>query len=101
MNFIAAVQTLVDGVVELVIVGGWPAILHGSSRLTNDLDLCFSREAGNLRSLARALAPFHPRLRDVPRDLPFTWDDATLRNGTVFTLATDLGPSTCWPKSPG
>ena len=54
MNFIAAVQTLVDGVVELVIVGGWPAILHGSSRLTNGLDLCFSRKAGNLRSLARA-----------------------------------------------
>src|SRR5262249_49509596 len=31
-------------------------------------------------------------LRDLPANLPFVWDTATLRNGTVFTLATDLGP---------
>lgn len=91
MNFIAAVQTLVDQGVDFVIIGGWSAILHGSSYITSDLDLCYSRQPDNLKRLAKALAPFHARLRDMPRNLPFIWDEATLRNGTIFTLSTDLG----------
>jgi hypothetical protein len=91
MNFIRAVQTLVDAGVEFVIIGGWSAILNGSSYVTNDLDICYSRQRENLKRLSAALAPYRPRLRDLPPDLPFIWDDQTLVNGTVFTLATDLG----------
>ena len=91
MNFIAAVQALVDGGVDFVIIGGWSAILHGSSYLTNDLDICYSRQPDNLRRLASALAAFHPRLRDLPMDLPFVCDEATLRNATLLTLSTDVG----------
>jgi hypothetical protein len=91
MNFDAAVQSLADAGVVFVIIGGWAAILHGSVHTTGDLDICFSRERENLKRLAKALAPYHPRLRDFPPDLPFIWDDTTLRNGTVFTLSTDLG----------
>ena len=40
---------------------------------------------------ARALTPFRPWLRGAPRDLPFTLDARTLRNGLDFTLATDVG----------
>ena len=32
-----------------------------------------------------------PGLRHLPPDLPFVRDETTLRNGSVFTLATDLG----------
>ena len=91
MNFIKAVQALADGEVEFVIIGGWSAILHGSAYSTNDLDICYSRRPQNLERLAEVLSPFHPRLRDLPRELPFVWDKSTLRNGTVFTLMTDLG----------
>jgi predicted nucleotidyltransferase len=91
MNVEAAVQAFVDAGVEFVIIGGWSAILNGSAYSTNDLDICFARNAENLRRLAQALAPHHPRLRDLPKGLPFVWDQATLRNGTVFTLETDLG----------
>jgi hypothetical protein len=91
MNYIRAVQALVDAEVDFVIIGGWSAVLHGSAYQTNDLDICFSRASANLERLARALSPFHPRLRDLPRDLPFVWDEHTLANGTVFTLITDLG----------
>ena len=91
MNFEAAVQALSDAGVEFIIVGGWAAILHGSAHVTNDLDIFFAREPDNLRRLVRALAPFRPRLRDVPEGLPFLWDAATLGNGTIFTLMTDLG----------
>jgi len=91
MNFIAAVQALVDEGVDFVIIGGWSAILHGSSSVTNDLDICYSQGPDNLKRLAAALAAFHPRLRHLPHDLPFVWDQATLRNTAILTLSTDLG----------
>ena len=91
MNFEIAVQALCDAGVEFVIIGGWSAILHGSAHVTNDLDIFFSRKPENIGRLVRGLAPFHPRLRELPADLPFIWDTATLANGTIFTLATDLG----------
>ena len=91
MNLIRAVQVLVDAQVDFVIIGGWSAILHGSAHLTRDLDICFSRARDNLNRIAAALRPYHPRLRDLPPDLAFVWNEATLRNGTVFTLVTNLG----------
>src|SRR5690349_20776498 len=91
MNFFRAVQVIVDAGVDFVIIGGWSAILHGSGYVTRDLDICFSQRRENLKRLATALAPYHPRLRDLPPELPFVWDASTLRNGSVFTLTTDLG----------
>jgi hypothetical protein len=91
MNFIVAVQALADEGVDFVIIGGWSAILHGSSSVTNDLDICYSRNSDNLKRLASALAAFHPRLRDLSQDLPFVWDQATLPNAAILTLSTDLG----------
>lgn len=91
MNLATAVQTLVDAGVDFVIIGGWSAILHGSSFKTNDLDLCFSRRTENLRRLAKALAPFHPRLRGLPEGVPFVWEEVTLRNGAIIRLTTDCG----------
>ena len=91
MNFETAVQRLSDAGVEFIVIGGWAAIFHGSAHVTNDLDICYSREQQNVRKLAGALAPYHPRPRGFPDHLPFIWDATTLANGTVFTLATDLG----------
>lgn len=91
MNFTAAVQALVDEGVDFAIIGGWSAILHGSSSITNDLDICYSRSPDNLKRVTAALADFHPRLRDLPQDSPFVWDQATLRNAAILTLSTDLG----------
>lgn len=91
MTFDIPVQALVDAGVDFMIIGGVSANLHGSAYLTNDLDIFFSREPENLNKIVTALARFHPRLRDFPPALPFAWDPATLRNGTVFTLSTDVG----------
>ena len=89
------VQRLLDVLsaagVDFVVVGGVALVLRGSSRVTLDLDLCYARDRENLRRLAAALAPYHPRLRGAPPDLPFLWDDRTLASGLNFTLTTDLG----------
>lgn len=91
MKFGVAVQALCDAGVDFVVIGGVAGNLHGSATVTFDLDICFSRNSANLPRLVQALAPFHPRPREFPANLPFIWDAATLRNASVFTLDTDLG----------
>jgi hypothetical protein len=78
-------------VVEFIIVGGVAARAHGSSRLTDDLDFCYSRDPANLERLVEALAPLKPYLRGAPPGLPFDWSVATLRAGLNFTLTTTAG----------
>ncbi|WP_394847300.1 hypothetical protein LZC95_07515 [Pendulispora brunnea] len=77
--------------VRYVVIGGVALVLQGSSRVTQDLDICYARTRDNLDALARSLGPFHPRLRGAPPELPFLWDAQTLRSGLNFTLATDIG----------
>jgi predicted nucleotidyltransferase len=91
MQFKTSLQSLCDAQVEFVVIGGVSATLHGSARVTLDLDIFYSRVPANLKRVVAALAPFHPRPRDFPADLPFIWDEATLRNSSVLTLQTDLG----------
>ena len=80
------VEALAREGVEYVILGGLAMTMHGSLRATFDLDICYRRERDNLRGLALALGPLRPRLRDFPPELPFFFDEATLRSGLNFTL---------------
>ena len=91
MQFEKALQALCDSHVQFVVIGGLSATFHGSARVTYDLNICYSRTPGNLRRLAQALAPFHPKPRGFPAGIPFLWDETTLRNGSIFTLQTDIG----------
>ena len=87
----SAVDSLIEHQVEFVIVGGVAIIAHGVPYATFDLDFCFARTTENLKKIVAAFAPFNPRFRDFPKDLPFFWDERTLQNGTNFTLETSLG----------
>src|SRR5260370_15181961 len=77
--------------VECVVIGGVAASLHGSTILTNDLDVCYARNPANLERLARALQSVHARLRNAPEDIPFILDAETLRRGLNFTFTSDIG----------
>ena len=77
--------------VSFVIVGGIAATLHGSARLTNDLDIVYERSGENYVRLVRALQPFKPYLRGAPAGLPFIFDAETIKRGLNFTLRTDSG----------
>ena len=84
-------RLLTEHQVEFVIVGGVAISAHGSSYLTYDLDVAYARTPDNLKRLAAALAPHHPCPRDFPADLPFIWDEQTVKQSTNLTLTTDLG----------
>jgi len=90
-DFEGLLGALVRGGVEFILVGGVAARAHGSARLTQDVDVVYSRAAPNLGRLAEALGPLRPYLRGAPPGLPFRLDVATLERGLNFTLTTTLG----------
>jgi hypothetical protein len=91
MDLERALILLLDSGVEFVVIGGVAMFAHGSSRLTRDLDICYSRSRDNLERLSRTLAPYRPKLRGAPADVRFRFDTETIARGLNFTLETDLG----------
>ena len=90
-DFRGIVEGLVDGGVEVVVVGGLAAQAHGSARLTQDADFIYHRSPANIARLVATLAPFEPYLRGAPPGLPFRFDAETVRRGLNFTITTLLG----------
>jgi hypothetical protein len=83
---------LIAGRVRFIVVGGLAAAAHGSSRVTNDLDICYDAvDGGNLISLAKLLARWKAYPRGVQADLPFIMDDRTLRGAPILTLTSTEG----------
>jgi hypothetical protein len=91
IDFAALLQTLTGAKVDFIIVGGFAGTLHGSTLPTSDLDIVYSRDSANIGRLVKALASHRPYLRGAPPDLPFRWDEATVKAGLNFTLTTDSG----------
>jgi predicted nucleotidyltransferase len=77
--------------VDFVLIGGYAAVLHGSPRVTRDLDVCYATDTENLRALARVLDDLNARLAGVEEDLPFAADERTLSRVELLTLDTDAG----------
>lgn len=82
---------LVRGDVEFILIGGVAGNIHGSARLTFDVDIVYGRSRGNLEKLAKLLKPLAPYLRGAPPGLPFKLDVPTIEHGLNFTLTTKLG----------
>ncbi len=90
-DFAALLAALDDGDLAFIIVGGLAATIHGSSRLTQDIDIVYERSDENIERLVRALTPHNPYLRGTPPGLPFEWSAETLRRGLNFTLTPAVG----------
>ncbi len=90
-DFDALIGALGEAGVEFIIVGGLAATIHGSSRLTQDIDAVYARSDENIERLVTALRAHEPYLRGAPPNLPFEWSSATIRRGLNFTLTTTIG----------
>ena len=91
-NFRRLLDTLTEGAVEYIVIGGLAAQAHGSSLFTQDVDVVYRRTPENLDRLVAAVSPLNPYLRGAPPGLPFLFDAETLRCGLNFTFTTDAGP---------
>ena len=90
-DFDALIGALGEAGVKFIIVGGLAATIHGSSRLTQDIDAVYARSDENIERLVTALRAHEPYLRGAPPNLPFEWSSATIRRGLNFTLTTTIG----------
>jgi len=82
---------LTDANVRFVVIGGVALTLHGSSYVTQDIDLAYERTRENAKRMAAALARFSPRPRGFPSDVPFIFDEQTLLGVEILTLETSAG----------
>ena len=85
------IHGLLDARVAFVVIGGVAANLHGSARITNDLDICYEPSESNRQRLAGVLASWQVYLRGVEPGLPFMMDARMLRDTPVMTLAGSEG----------
>jgi hypothetical protein len=100
-DFAKLFEALHEGRVACIVVGGLAATIHGSARLTQDVDVSYARSETNLQRMVRALEPLVPYLRGAPPGLPFEWSVATLRAGLNFTLTTTACPLDLLGEIPG
>ncbi len=77
--------------VDFVVIGGIAAVLHGSPRATQDLDISFATDEANLVALGKVLVELNARRRGVVDDVPFIPDHRTLRQIQNLTLETAAG----------
>ncbi|HVO74508.1 MAG TPA: hypothetical protein VMT35_10835 [Ignavibacteriaceae bacterium] len=90
-DFRAVLIALRSSEVEFVIIGGVAGVIHGSSYITNDLDICYARNKRNLEKISKCFEPLHTKLRGISEAIPFVLDTNTLKNGMNFTLTTNIG----------
>jgi predicted nucleotidyltransferase len=87
------VRRLSEAGVEFVVIGGLAAQAHGSTSVTNDLDVCIPRDTETLRRVAAVLRDIAAVRRGLPVESPPMppLDVRTLRAASLFTLDTAYG----------
>lgn len=84
-------KKLLESDLQFVVVGGLAAVLHGSSQVTRDLDLCIALPAETIQKLRVILGPFHPIIRAHPKRLSFLSHPEGIDTIRNLYLETDLG----------
>ncbi len=87
----AIISRLIGAGVECVLIGGYAAITHGVSYVTQDVDVCAPLDFENLQRIWKALEGTHPRHRDHPKEIPFELERHSGGLNNLY-LMTDLGP---------
>jgi predicted nucleotidyltransferase len=85
-------QRLAEAKIDFVIVGGFAAMLHGSSLLTRDLDVCAILTSENVEKLREVFRELHPVHRMTSPRISFLDNpDSGIPLNNLY-LQTDLGP---------
>lgn len=63
-------KILLETKIDFVLIGGYAAVLHGASQVTQDIDICAVMTEDNLKVLRTALKDLNPRHRMNPTHQP-------------------------------
>jgi len=94
-DFLNLLFRLAQANVDFVVVGGFAAIVHGCTLVTQDIDVCCDFGAENLLRLQSAVADLHPVHRMTPNRLALTLTPETARHYNTLYLDTDAGQLDC------
>lgn len=91
-NLKTLLEILLKEEIDFVLVGGFAAVVHGSTLVTQDLDICAAITEEQMAKLRHALKDFHPKHRMNPKAkrsfLEYPKDFSGINN---IYLETDLG----------
>ena len=82
------------------VVGGFAAVAHGATFVTQDVDICCDFSPDNLLRLQAALAELHPAHR-TPARPPLRLTAETSREFKNLYVDTDFGPLDCLSRVKG
>jgi hypothetical protein len=88
-------ERLVQNRVAFVVVGGFAAVAHGVSLVTEDVDVCCRFTPANLLKLQAALGDLHPVHRMTPARLPLALTPQSCAGLKNLYLDTDYGQLDC------
>lgn len=91
MDYQKLIKRLIENEVQFIIVGGFAAVLYGSSVMTEDLDLCIPFEKNNIQRLLNAFKDVHPEHRLIGKTRPIEEITEILSSYKNLYLKTDLG----------
>ena len=96
------IEVLADEGVLYVLIGGLAVIAHGSTRVTQDVDIVPEPSAANYQRLERALLRLEAKLSGIDAHLlGIELDAATLAGGANFTMDTRAGGLDVMQEVPG
>ena len=85
-------EVLLDNEIDFVLIGGFAAVVHGSTLVTQDIDICMSISDTSVEKLRAALKNFNPWHRmNKNAKLSFLEHPASLDGLNNIYLQTDLG----------
>ena len=85
-------KLLLENEIDFVLIGGFAAVVHGSTLVTQDLDICSSMSVENIEKLRLILKPYNPIHRmNRSASLSFLEHPETLKGLNNIYLDTDLG----------
>jgi hypothetical protein len=77
--------------IEFVVIGGFAGVLHGSTLVTRDLDVCTVLTSENIKKLRVLFKDFHPKHRMTSQKLSFLTIPPEGQSLNNLYLETDLG----------
>ncbi len=94
-KFSNLIDRLRDGNVEFVIIGGLAGIIHGTTRTTQDIDICCKFTPENILKLFDAIKDTHPVHRMNPNRQVLELNSTNVKDFKNLYLDTDIGQLDC------
>ena len=91
-NLKALLERLLENEIDFVLIGGFAAVVHGATSITQDIDICAAITETEISKLRQALKDLHPVHRMNPSAMhSFLTYPTNLQGTNNISLKTDLG----------